>query len=225
MNLVLQQLSDDLKGPARSRFLAPEACAAFRLLEKDTDGLIYTDLWHDGTQSLLARRTRKTTNLPGYSPHNYGLALDLDLGQVLEQKKISYEDLLYVMKRRGWYSHRRDGKVDEAGSAHFNFLGDGDVDSYIELATFDPLSWERPIEKRIYEKHITDFSLSPAQIQSLLKKLGFFHGEVNGDYDIYFREAVMAFQRAWDLPDSGTPTTAFQRVLAFVAAEITILPG
>lgn len=224
MNLVLQQLPEGLKGSARAKYLAPEAAASLKTLEKDTDGLLYTDLWHCATASLLNKRTRRGSHLPGYSPHNFGLAIDLDLEKVLEAKKITYEDLLWILKRRYWFCHRRDGAADMPGSEHFNYLGEAGEEC-LQQATFDPMSWDKPVEARIFEKHGPDFSLSPAQIQSLLKKLGFFHGEVDGNYDIYFREAVMAFQRAWDLSETGTPTMTTQRTLAFVSAEVSFVNG
>lgn len=226
MNLVLQQLSGDLKGSARHKLLAPEAAISLAVLEKDTDGrLVYTKFWHDAVCTLMDKRTRIGSHLPGYDPHNYGLALNLDVPVILEQMKITYEDLLYVMKRRGWFCHRRDGSQEGPGVGHFNFIGDGNPDEYLKYASFDPISWDTPIETKIHEKHLTEFQLSPAQVQSALQKMGFFHGPANGEFDGYTREAILAFQRAWDLPESGTWNGALQRTLAFVSAEVTIING
>lgn len=224
MNLALQQLPETLKGKARAKVLAPDAAAALLALEKDTSGLVYSSLWHDATSSLWARRFRLGAPLPGYDPHGYGMALTLDGDTILAEKKIGYEDLLYLMKRRGWYCHRRDGKPKEQTSFEFNFLGEN-ADEYSSLATFDPLSWDKPIEKKVHEKYLKDFALSPAMIQSALLSLGFFHGTVNGEYDAYMREGIVAFQRAWQLPETGTPNITLQRVLAFVSATVTISPG
>ncbi len=226
MNLVLQQLSTDLKGPARHKLLAPEAAVSLNVLEKDTDGkLIYTRLWNDATSTLMDKRTRVGSYLPGYDPHNFGLALNLDIPAILDQMKISYEDLLYVMKRRGWFCHRRDGSSEGAGAGHFNFIGDNNPDEYMKYASLDPLSWETPIETKIHEKYITEFQLSPAQVQSGLHEMKFYHGIANGEFDGYTREAILAFQRAWDLPESGTWNGALQRTLAFVSATVTIISG
>lgn len=222
MNLVLQHLPEDIQGIARSKHLAPEAALALRMVEKDTDGLVYTNFWHDATSTMMAKRIRFGSHLPGYDPHNYGLAVSLDTNNILGRKKITYEDVLYIMKKRGFFCHRRDGKQGETGSNHFNYLGDN-ADAYLEKASFDPLSWDNPAEARIHEKHLAEFSLSPAQVQSLLAKIGFFHGPIDGNLDLYFREAVSAFQRAWDLPESGNPSIQFQRVLAFVSADVSFI--
>lgn len=220
MNLVLQQLPPTLRGSAKLKLLAPEAAASVLSLEKDI-GLVYTSLWNDATATLLDKRTRIGTQLPGYDPHNFGVSMNLDVPAILDEKKISYQDLLYTLKRRGWLCHRRDGEVDQHGWSHFNYFGDGNPEEYLSKASFDPLSWDNPIEARIYEKHSQEFTLSPAQGQGLLQKLGFFHGEIDGNYDLYLREAILAFQRAWDLSESGTLTIPVQRTLAFVAATIT----
>jgi hypothetical protein len=224
MNLILQQLSEPLRGNVRAKLLLPEAARALNTLQQDAGGLIYKDMWRCATSSLMAKRVHKGAHLPGYSSHNFGLAVSIDVEEILNEKKITYEDLLYLMKKRGWYCHRRDGAKDQPGSGHFNFLGD-DPDKYLSRATLDPMSWDRPAELRIYELYGTDFSLSPPQVQSLLKALGFFHGEVNGHIDLYSREAIMAFQRAWDLVPDGVPNITLQRVLTFVSADIQVQVG
>jgi hypothetical protein len=224
MNLTLQQLPEATRGKARAKLLAPEAAVALAALEKDTGGLLYHSLWHDAASTLLARRLRIGSHLPGYDPHGYGLALTLEGAAILESKKISYEDLLYLMKRRGWYCHRRDGKQTENTSFQFLFLGET-ADEYTKLATFDPLSWDKPIEQKIHDKYLKDFALSPAQVQSALLKMGFFHGTVDGNYDAYMREGIMAFQRAWQMSETGTPNMTLQRTLAFLSAEVSVISG
>src|SRR4030067_628099 len=107
MKLVLQQVN--VRGPARMKFLASDAAVSLAALERDTGGLVYNDLWRDPVASLQARRTRKTSQLPGYTTHGYGLGVDLDLKTILQEKQIRYEDLLYIMKKRGWLWHRRGG--------------------------------------------------------------------------------------------------------------------
>jgi hypothetical protein len=57
-----------------------------------------------------------------------------------------------------------------------------------------------------------------------LAKIGFYAGESSGAGDLYTREAVMAFQRAWDLIENGLTDTTLCRVLAFVTAEKEFRP-
>jgi hypothetical protein len=223
MKLVLQQLPSTLRGTARMKLLAPDAAESLLKLEKDTGGLVYADMWRDAVSSLLAKRTRRATQIPGYSSHNYGMGLDLDVKTILSEKKIRYEDLLHVMKKRGWYCHRRDGLDGQVDSDHFNFLGDA-ANQYLVKCTQDPITWDNAIEQRIFDKYQNDFQLSTKQAQELLAKIGFYAGESSGAGDLYTREAVMAFQRAWDLIENGLTDTTLCRVLAFVTAEKEFRP-
>jgi len=216
MKLVLHQLS--VRGSVRSPYLSPEAALALLALEKDTGGLIYTDMWRDPMSSLLARRTRHNTQLPGYSTHNFGLSLDLNVKAILEQKKIRYEDLLRIMKKRGWYCYRRDGLETWPEGDHFDYLGMA-AQKYLERTTMDPASWSLPGEMRIWELYGQYFSLSMKEVQEHLTKLRFFYGTITGKNDQYTREAILAFQRAWDLIQTGMPDISTCRVLTFVTAE------
>jgi hypothetical protein len=223
MKLALQQLPATTRGPARMKYLASDAAAALLKVEEDTDGLIYTDFWRDGVASLVSLRLRKTSQLPSYSPHNYGLALDIDLVNVLKEKAITYETLLYIMKKRGWYCHRRDGRADQPEANHFNFLGEKG-DSYLSKTTMDPATWGRPGEMRISEVYGDRFIIDTKTVQVLLARVGFYVGPTTGAVDMYTREAVMAFQRAWDLVVDGVLGIAFCRALAFVTAELDLSP-
>lgn len=221
MKLMLQQLPN-VKGEVRQPLLAPEAALALVAVEKDTDGLVYTDMWREPVASLLARRTRRGSQLPGYSSHNYGLAVDLNVKSILIQKKIRYEDLLWIMKKRGWFCHRRDGQGDMPESDHFTFLGEKS-EKYLAKCSQDPTTWQTPAEIRIWELYSNDFQLTTEEVSVRLVKMGFL-SEPTKKRDIYMREAILAFQRAWDLTETGSPDMTLCRVLSFVTAEREVLP-
>lgn len=218
MKLVFKQLPSTVLGPARMKYLAPDAAAALEALERDYGSFEYTDFYRDPISSLLARRTRKGTPLTGYSSHGYGFGLDINIKKIIEKRQISYETLLYVMKKRGWYCHRRDGHPDGRESEHFNYLGDM-AEKYLTKCTLDPTTWSRPAEERIYELFGAEFQIDLPTCQQLLSRVGLYGGETTGTLDPYTREAIMAFQRTWDLVVDGMPTTSFCRVLRFVTAE------
>lgn len=217
MKLVLHQLPK-VRGTVRDPYLAPDAALAFMAIEQDTDGLIYKDLYRDPTSSLLVRRLHRKSQLPGYSAHNYGLAVDLDVNAILEEKKIRYEDLLYIMKKRGWICHRRDGSQDQAGSGHFTYLGE-EADHHLRVCTMDPTTWQYPAEQIIWERYNKNFKLDTRDVQALLSKMSMYSGTFTGQNDAYTREAILAFQRAWDLTPSGSPDLTLCRVLSYVTAE------
>lgn len=218
MKLSLQQVSS-VRGGVRRPFLAQDAATSLASIEIDTDGLTYHEMWRDSVDSLLARRL-KGSSLVGYSPHNYGLSVDLDVATILDQKKIRYEDLLWLMKRRGWYCFRRDGSQDQSGANHFNFLGEG-AERYLSKSTQDPTTWQTVPELRIWERHSQDFRMETQEVQAGLAKIGFFTEPFTGQRDLYTREAILAFQRAWDLAQTGSPDMTLCRALAFVTADIS----
>lgn len=220
MKLMLQQVPK-VKGSTKRPLLAPEAAASLAILETDTDGLIYTEMWRDPIDSLLAKRLVKGSPMVGYSPHNYGLAIEIDVAAILDKKKIKYDDLLWLMKKRGWYCYRRDKIGDQPGAGSFNFLG-GNPDTYLARCTYDPTSWATTGELRIWERHYRDFELDTKEVQTQLSKLGLFKEPYTGQIDIYTREAIMAFQRTWELNQTGTPDMTLCRVLALVAADLKI---
>lgn len=223
MKLVLRQLPRTIRGTSRLPFLAQDAADALVAIEKDTDGLIYTDMWRDPTMSLLSRRMKKTSQLPGYSPHNFGLAVDIDVKAILEEKKIRYEDLLRIMKKRGWICFRRDG-LEGPDYDHFNFLGEFSA-KYLTRCTLDPTTWGNAAEYFIWERFGKELQLETRDVQLRLTALRFYTGPITGMKDLYTREAILAFQRAWDLIQSGSPDMTTCRVLAFVTAERELSPA
>lgn len=231
MILRLAELPSNLKGPddssykgmvpKRARFLAPDAAQGLLRLEKDTGGYVYTDIFRSADSSLAARRVKRGVQRPGYSPHNYGFAVDLDVYPILKKYGIHYGELLEVMKAHGWYCHRRDGLGPEEMEAwHFNYLGP-DADKYLANVDIDrPVSWSNAAEARILERYASSFHLTTVEIQTALKDLKIYGGEADGDPNSHlYREAVMVFQRAWDLEVDGDPGTVTQRTLALVTAR------
>jgi hypothetical protein len=107
MELVLRQLNG-LKGPIRLPLLAPDAATSLLLVEKEIN-LTYIDLWKDGILTLMDRRINKFGSYPGYSPSNYGLGISIDLKTTL--KDIQFEDLVKLLRRKGWHGFRTDGSL------------------------------------------------------------------------------------------------------------------
>jgi hypothetical protein len=207
--------------PRRMRFLAPDVGPQLLMLDRDTGGYIYTDMWRSADASLQARRVKRGVQRPGYSPHGFGLAVDLDLYGIMKAYKIHYGDILEVMKAHGWYCHRRDGLgPDEMEAWHFNYLST-DPDRYLKHVDVDNhATWSNAVEARILERYGRDFALTPTEIQNTLKALKMYGGEVDGQLSSSLcREAIMAFQRAWDLDVDGDAGPMTQRTMAFVTAD------
>jgi hypothetical protein len=227
MILRLSELPATLKGPndpsykgqvpKRARFLAPDAAKSLmELLGRLANNLVLTDVFRSPEASLAARQVKRGVQRPGYSAHNYGLAVDLDIDPTLVALKIKYAELLEQMSLGGWFCHRRDG-----GSGmeawHFNY----GVQSHIFLADPQvPATWSKPIEAEITARYGKDFyDYDVLTMQTYLAKLRHYGGELDGRGGPLTREALKSFQRAWLLSDDGSPGPITKRTLALVAAD------
>jgi hypothetical protein len=206
--------------PARAAFLHPEAAASVDVLERDTGGLIYSDVLRSADASLAAVVSGRGAQPPGYSGHNFGVSVDLDVDRVLREKRWKYDRLLQVMELHGWYCYCRDGKRGEE-DWHFNYYGPRAPDILSKLTTAR-VTWARGAEHAIEAFYpLASFVLKPTEIQTLLKKLSFYSGAVDGQFGPLTNQAVAAFCRAWELPN--TTDLRFQRTLGFVGAERAVV--
>jgi hypothetical protein len=238
MQIDLKQLPDNLKGPdnpdykglvpRRARFLHPEVADALLNLEKDTGGLVYTDVYRSPDGSLAACTTKRGCQPPAFSPHNYGLAVDVDLGSVLRKLHTSYASFVDLMAAHGWYCHRRDLDGGAMEAWHFNYLG-AKAKDYLKLADpTDHNTWAAPVEKRIQEFYGKYFDYDSTTAQMYLQQLRFYHGDVDGLLGPMSREAIRAFQRAWvyfSHPDqvTGLLDGRTKRVLAVVSSTPNVI--
>lgn len=216
MNLLLQQLpqlagpnDDSYHGlaPKRALYMRPEAAVALMLVEKDTDGLVYTDIFRSAQAILAAYKAKPGITQPvGYSFHGYGGAVDLDVDSCLKKLGTNYEGLVEIMAARKFYCHRRDGNPTGSESWHFNFLGD-DADALLAATTDDHKTWAAPAEAMIQKWYGPNLVLTEDQINLLIP--------------VAHATDVADFQRKWALTDDGIAGPRTQRTLAYVTATIT----
>jgi hypothetical protein len=212
--------------PRRALLMAPEAAQALLGLERETGGLVYTDIFRSPDATLAAIRSKAGTMPPGYSGHGFGESVDADVLSCLRRLHCSYPAFTDVMARHGYYCHRRDLDATGAESWHFNYFGP-DAQRLLSLADVsDHRTWSAPLERLLFEKYGASFVLGPREAQAALTTLCLYHGEIDGDLGRLSREALSAFQRAWGVPDDGALTVRTQRTLAYVTAvrEIGQLP-
>lgn len=225
MQLTLSRLPSNLRGiyegkvPNWARYLYPDAAESLLDLEEETGGLIYTSLWRSANASLWAIKNKSGAMPPGFSAHNYGLAVDLTVDQIIKEKIISsYDYLLNMMAEFGWYCHRRDRKK-KFESWHFNYLGHN-AEAYLELATTRSKTWHLPIEERIKELYGYVWEEWEAEdVQRALRTLKFYDQKVDGLWGSYSRGALNSFQRAYKLRQTSKATDRDIRTLAFCTAK------
>jgi hypothetical protein len=224
MKLELEKMNSDevvgiytIKGkpdrmPESALYLHPEAASSWRE-NNFADKLVVSDMLRTAESSLKARRDGRGAQRPGYSGHNYGLSIDLDVGKVMTKLKLKKKvDLDLMMESYGWYCHRRDHDTRKSEMWHFNFLGIG--------AAINPRasSTAGNIEAEILRRYGASFILDSVGAQTELKHLRYYGGDIDGIIGPRSKEAIAAFQRAWELDETQKLDHMTMRTLAFVGA-------
>lgn len=207
--------------PTRALWLHPDAAAAFRSI---AGWAVVSDMFRTPESSLRAVREGRGAQPPGYSAHNYGLAIDLALTdsnrehgdgaltrlgrEMFGGRRASKAELDAEMERHGWYCHRRDHTLGFE-SWHYNFLGVGAV--VAGAITSDE------VEARIQQLYGAQLGPDTRECQRLLAKLKLYGGDVDGIVGPQTREAVRTFERAWQLNVDSTLDARTRRTLAYVA--------
>lgn len=210
--------------PARMALLHPEAADSIEALQKAAGSrIVLSDAFRTPESSLQAARAKRGVQPPGFSAHNFGLAIDVDVDATLKAWNLSYSLLCGTLADYGWHCHRRDGGRGME-SWHFNFLGTGPASTrFLNLVSAMPSTWARAAEARILDLYGPDLTMTAHEAQVALEKLRFYNGAIDGVIGPRTRAAIGAFQRAWEVrfnegenPETLTPRT--QRVLAVVSA-------
>lgn len=200
--------------PARSLFLAPEAAASFRT--KLHQFVVISDALRSAESSLNAVKRGRGAQPPGYSAHNYGLAIDLSTTATRRRGSIKSKAVLdEIMEAHGWFCHRRDHLLEHE-SWHYNFLGVGYKVSPKQRTT------SPDVEALMLQRYGADLAPNDTECQVMLKELRMYSGAIDGDIGPLSREAISAFQRAWASPKlhtTGKLDDRTRRTLAFVTAE------
>lgn len=208
--------------PARMALLHPEAAAAFATVEKQLGmRLRVSDMFRTAEQSMQAREEKSGVMPPGFSLHNYGIAIDIATDSMLATTKLTKPALDLLMRDSGWYCHRKDGK---RGSEdwHYNFLGVGSAADPFLAASAKSTNTSAAGDAKILSLYADGLKLEPKEVQECLAHLKFYGGEADGIIGPRSRQAIMAFQRAWRLQPSGQVDARTERTLAYVSAELVI---
>jgi hypothetical protein len=197
--------------PERSLYLHPTVADSF--LTHIAPIATVSDIFRTPESSLAAVKSGRGAKPPGYSGHNFGLSIDIDVKKtMLNLGMKNKQELDTWMEDRFWYCHRRDHKM-ESENWHYNHLGIG-----IEIST-KVKTTAGYIEYKILELYEKDFKQNSFTIQEELARLKLYNGSIDGKLGPISKAAIGAFQRAWNLADSGIADDVTKRTLALVAAE------
>lgn len=194
--------------PTRMLFLQADAAKSFAAM---AGWAVVSDMFRSPESSLQAVREGRGAQPPGYSAHNYGLAIDIDIKPTMLNREVkNKKDLDGVMASHGWYCHRRDG-VLAFEAWHYNFLG--------KDASIAGTLTSDEIEAKIVNLYGSSLRPDDAECQRLLAKLKMYDGEIDGIVGPRTREAVRAFERAWGINTDGVLDAKTRRTLAYVSCE------
>lgn len=205
--------------PARMSYLQADAALAYQQAAKALS-LRVSDMFRTAEESLRARAEKSGVQPPGFSAHNYGMAIDIDTDAVLKANKLDKPALDKAMESYGWWCHRKDGR---RGSEdwHYNFLGVGQAaQPYLDAAKSSTVR-SAAVEARIVKTFGDDLLLTAEEAQIALAKMRLYSGEIDGKFGGGSMQALKAFQRAWKLPDTGKLDAKTERTLAYVTADVT----
>ena len=204
--------------PARMSYLQPDAAVAFQLAAPALK-LRVSDMFRTAEESIRARAEKTGVQPPGYSAHNYGLAIDIDTDAALKANRCDKAQLDQLMQAYGWWCHRKDGKRGME-DWHYNFFGTGAAAQPWHDACAKFRNRASGIEAKIVATFGDQLKLTPEEAQIALSKMKLYNGEIDGKFGRGSKQALMAFQRAWRLPATGELDARTERTLAYVTAEV-----
>lgn len=206
--------------PTRMSMLQPDAAGAFEAVQSLIgQKLRVSDMYRAPADSLTAMASKRGVQPPGFSAHNFGLAIDIDTDAMLSALKVSKAVLDATMQSKGWFCHRRDSKRGME-DWHYNFLG-ADAPSLLQHAS--ATSTAGAIEQRIQRLYGPRFLLTDTEAQMALKNVGLYAGAIDGKLGPASKAAVSAFQQKWSLPPTGVLDSKTERTLAVVTAQVVPL--
>lgn len=206
--------------PARAALLHPHAASAYAAFETAIGSIRVSDMFRTVEESMKARAEKAGVQPPGFSAHNFGLAVDVDVDDMLRRFRCTKPELDAKMAQYDWYCHRKDGNRGME-DWHYNYLGPSPEKW---LASASKTSTAGAVEAKIVDLYAEGLSLDPSEAQEALKKMRMYSGDIDGEIGPRSRQAIAAFQRAWKLPATGELDARTERTLAVVTAEIEILP-
>jgi len=201
--------------PTRLRRLAPEVAEAFSRADQG-GALVVSDMYRSPDGSLEAIRTRRGALRPSKSLHNYGLAIDVDVTQVMARLKLRDKaELDRYMAGFGFVCCRLDHKRDFE-EWHYSYLPGFDFARGGSLSTDEG---EAEIQRR-YKADWDALAGNVAAEQLALQELRLYSGAIDGDAGPRTARARDAFCRAWELAGPADPL--YYRTLALVTADLEI---
>lgn len=179
--------------------------------------LTVTEMWRDPLAHLVALRLKPQLPKLGYDGHTFGISIDIDVGISVLRTEIGQERILTTLKNHGWHLHNQSTQPT-LGIEQFDFLGIYG-EKYLIRRSFDPKSWNLPVEDWIEDNHGDEFRLDLPRLQEQLVQAGLYRRTPSGELDLYTREGLLALQRMWRIPENGQADPLTCRTLVMATCD------
>jgi hypothetical protein len=181
--------------PARMAWIAPEAYNSLNSMTFDLD-LVFSDMYRSPASSAEAYRKKNGVAFPGYSGHNYGVSIDIDVDIVLRKRRTTYSYLCDDMIQYGWTPYQgvlnNNNYVRGSEDWHFNFIEDF---AYNEIK--DKTKYTKGSQATAWINANYPVAADILSIQTCLQKLKMYSGALDGKGGPLTNDAIKAFKRAW----------------------------
>ena len=196
--------------PSRMLWLQPDAASSLRNVFAIYPCVEFTDLFRSPEVSLAAVLSGRGAQLPGYSGHNYGLCVDIDVDKAFKGGFTSKKALDDAFRKEGWVCHRLDGKRGPE-DWHYNYLPGIEI-----TGKFSSDELERKIVS-MYSPYWYRVETAVAVEQECLRECKLYSGELDGKAGPITEQARKVFRRAWKIGDNEKQK--YIRTLSLVAAR------
>ena len=203
--------------PPRQAFLHPEAAQAFREVCA-YQPLSVIAMLRGAEESMQACADHTGSHRPGYSAHNYGLAVDLDVDDCLRRFGMVKRGFDRLLSSYGWWCYRQGGRRG-VEDWHYTYLGRGAQAEPLLALCEGVGTTAQALEAKLVSVYGEALKLNLLDAQIALARLHLYHGLIDGELGPVTTQALRAFQRAWRLPESGLLCERTERTLVLVAAE------
>jgi hypothetical protein len=231
LTLVLSKLPSNtygIYGPnkdimaERMLYLHPDAAKSF-MTDLYPKRVCVSDMFRSADASLQARGEKKGVQPPSKSGHNFGFSIDVDLDRTLKLLSMTKPTFDDWMNGLGWFCHRKDHLQNESEAWHYNYFGIS-IEKIKYLSACEMFhSTAEGLEAKIQDYYGSEFMMDPPYIQTCLKQLKIYGGEIDGQLGPLTVRAIKAFQTSWELTADGIAGRDTMRLLAYLNSQTSLV--
>lgn len=249
---IYKSEGDTTAMPARMRMLESGPCAeSFALALAPI--VIVSDMFRSAESSLKAMQEKKGVQPPSFSHHNYGRAIDLDVGGTIKRAKVraaalgglgkarlaavggkpndvdapvrDKRGLDLWMAERGWFCFAGDHKTGRREASPYDESWHFDYFGDAPNAPVYPYRTDRTAAwANCTAIHAAAWKdVTPREAQQMLAELKLYSGSIDGIIGPVSKQAIRALQRSWKLAETGSLDAKTIQMMVYVTAERVIV--